>query len=135
MPRPQPGAAPDGAIVPRVHVTAAGAGVAATPSARRRQIGERIRRRLENSLPRDAPLGARVRELSVIQDEQGYLCETLLEPDGTIRLIEHNCAIYYVASGTGAARQAEVELFREVLDADVVRETHIASGDRSCSYR
>jgi predicted ArsR family transcriptional regulator len=104
-------------------------------AARRRQIGERIRRRLGERLPGEAPLGARVRELSVIQDEQGYLCETLLEPDGTIRLLEHNCAIYHVASGTRAACQAELELFREVLDADVVRESHIASGDRSCTYR
>jgi predicted ArsR family transcriptional regulator len=104
-------------------------------AARRRQIGERIRRRLADRLPGEAPLAARVRELSVIQDEQGYLSETLLEPDGTIRLLEHNCAIYNVANGTGAACQAELELFREVLDADVVRETHIASGDRCCTYR
>jgi predicted ArsR family transcriptional regulator len=104
-------------------------------AARRRQIGDRIRRRLEDRLPSEAALAVRVRELSVIQDEQGYLCETVLEPDGTIRLLEHNCAIYNVANGTGAACQAELELFREVLDADVVRESHIASGDRCCTYR
>ncbi len=104
-------------------------------AARRRQIGERIRRRLADRLPGGAPLAARVHELSVIQDQQGYLCETKLEPDGTIRLLEHNCAIYHVASSTGAACQAELDLFREVLDADVVRETHIASGDRCCTYR
>jgi len=104
-------------------------------AARRRQIGDRIRQRLADALPEDAPLAARVRELSVIQDQQGYLCETLLEPDGTIRLLEHNCAIYHVANGTGSACKAELDLFREVLDADVVRETHIASGDRCCTYR
>lgn len=104
-------------------------------AARRRQLGEHIRRRLADRLPNDAPLAARVRELSVIQDQQGYLCETLLEPDGTVRLREHNCAIYHVASVAGAACEAELDLFRDVLDADVVRETHIASGDRCCSYR
>jgi predicted ArsR family transcriptional regulator len=104
-------------------------------AARRRQIGDRIRAQMAEKLPKGAPLAARVRELSVIQDQQGYLCETLLEPDGTIRLLEHNCAIYHVAKGTGAACQAELELFREVLDADVVRESHIASGDRCCTYR
>jgi predicted ArsR family transcriptional regulator len=104
-------------------------------AARRRQIGDRIRRQLSDRIKPDAPLSARVRELSVIQDEQGYLCETVLEVDGTIRLLEHNCAIYHVARGTGAACAAELELFREVLGADVVRETHIASGDRSCTYR
>jgi predicted ArsR family transcriptional regulator len=104
-------------------------------AARRRQLGERIRRRLGERLPREAPLAVRVRELSVIQDEQGYLCETRLEPDGSIRLLEHNCAIYHVATGARTACDAELELFREVLDADVVRETHIASGDRCCTYR
>ena len=104
-------------------------------AARRRQIGDRIKRHLSERVKADAPLSARVRELSVIQDQQGYLCETILEPDGTIRLLEHNCAIYHVARGTAAACEAELELFREVLGAEVVRETHIASGDRSCTYR
>jgi predicted ArsR family transcriptional regulator len=104
-------------------------------AARRRQIGDRIRRRLADRLPKNAPLAARVRELSVIQDEQGYLCETVLEPDGTIRLREHNCAIYNVATGSHAACAAELQLFRDVLGADVVRETHIASGDRCCTYK
>jgi predicted ArsR family transcriptional regulator len=104
-------------------------------AARRRQIGDRIRRQLSDRVKPDAPLSARVRELSVIQDEQGYLCETVLAIDGTIRLLEHNCAIYHVARGTSAACDAELALFRDVLGADVVRETHIASGDRACTYR
>jgi predicted ArsR family transcriptional regulator len=104
-------------------------------AARRRQIVDRIRERLVQRVPKKSSLAARVRELSVIQDEQGYLCETLLAPDGTIRLREHNCAIYNVASTNRTACAAELELFREVLGADVVRETHIASGDRSCTYK
>jgi predicted ArsR family transcriptional regulator len=104
-------------------------------AARRRQIGESVRRKLAERVAPDAPLSDRVRELAVIQDEQGYLAETRLEPDGTIRLLEHNCAIYHVARGAAAACQAELELFREVLGAEVVRETHIASGDRCCTYR
>jgi predicted ArsR family transcriptional regulator len=104
-------------------------------AARRRQIGERVRRKLAERVGHDAPLSARVRELAVIQDEQGYLADTTLEPDGTIRLREHNCAIYHVAQGAAAACQAELDLFREILGAQVVRETHIASGDRCCTYR
>ena len=52
-----------------------------------------------------------------------------------VRLIEHNCAIFQVAHGTPAACAAEVALFRDVLDADVERVTHIAAGDRCCTYR
>lgn len=104
-------------------------------AARRRQIGERVRRQLAERVGADAPLATRVRELAVIQDQQGYLADTTLGPDGTIRLREHNCAIYHVARGAAAACNAELDLFREILGASVVRETHIASGDRCCTYR
>jgi DeoR family transcriptional regulator, suf operon transcriptional repressor len=103
--------------------------------ARRRQIGERVRRDLDDRVGPDAPLVERVRALAVLQDEQGYLADVQIDPDGTVRLREHNCAILDVARGEVAACKAELELFREVLGADVVRETHIASGDRCCSYR
>ncbi len=103
--------------------------------ARRRQLSDRIRARFATRLEADAPLSERVRELAVLQDEQGYLCRADVADDGVIRLREHNCAIYHVAMGLSAACDAELQLFREVLDADVVRETHIAAGDRFCSYR
>ncbi len=83
----------------------------------------------------EAPLLERVRELSVIQGDQGYLADATLDADGTIRLSEHNCAIYHIAAGSPAACQAELELFTEILGAEVVREQHIASGDRCCTYR
>jgi predicted ArsR family transcriptional regulator len=103
--------------------------------ARRRQIGDRVRRELDDRVGAEAPFVDRVRALAAIQDEQGYLADAVLEPDGSIRLREHNCAILDVARGQAAACDAELALFREVLGADVVRETHIASGDRCCSYR
>jgi len=103
--------------------------------ARRRQIGARVRRELDERVGPDAPLIDRVRALAVLQDEQGYLADAVIEADGTIRLREHNCAIFDVARGQRSACDAELDLFREVLGADVVRDTHIASGDRCCSYR
>lgn len=104
-------------------------------AARRRQVGALVRRRFAERVRSGAPLHERVRELAVIQDEQGYLGEVEIDGDGTIRLREHNCAIYHVAHQTPRACEAELELFRDVLGADVVRETHIAAGDRCCSYR
>jgi len=104
-------------------------------AARRRQLGSRVRERMAESIGSEASLLDRVRELAVIQADHGYLADTVLGPDGTIRLREHNCAIYHIAEGSPAACQAELELFSEVLGADVVREQHIASGDRCCQYR
>jgi predicted ArsR family transcriptional regulator len=103
--------------------------------ARRRQIGDRVRRQLDDRVGPGAPFIDRVRELAVIQDELGYLANAEVDFDGTIRLREHNCAILDVARGERSACEAELDLFRDVLGADVVRETHIASGDRCCSYR
>jgi len=103
--------------------------------ARRRMATERVRERLAERLPTGASMVDRARELAVIQDEQGYLAEAVLGSDGVIRIVEHNCAIHHVATGAEAACRAELELFREVLGADVERETHIVSGDRCCTYR
>lgn len=104
-------------------------------TARRRQLGDRVREHMTERVTPEAPLIERVRELAVIQGDQGYLAEASVGTDGSIRLREHNCAIYHIAAGSPAACQAELELFREILGADVVREQHIASGDRCCSYR
>ena len=102
---------------------------------RRQLIADQVRSRLAERLPADAPLEARVRELAVIQDEQGYLSNATVDGDGAIRLHECNCAIFGIASVSSAPCDAEMDLFRDVLGADVVRETHIASGDRTCTYR
>ena len=103
-------------------------------AARRRQIGDRIRRRMAEQLPEDAPVADRVRVLAVLQDQAGYLAEAIIGPDGTLRLREHNCAIDKISRRTSAACDAELDLFRELLGAGVTRESHIASGDRCCTY-
>lgn len=102
---------------------------------RRRHTRERLGRRLADRLAPDASLIDRARELAVIQDEQGYLAEAIVSADGVIRLVERNCAIHRIAADHRAACQAELELFRDLLGADVERETHIAAGDRCCTYR
>ena len=102
---------------------------------RRRLARERLHDRMAERLPPGAPISDRVRELAVIQDEQGYLAEAVVSADGVIRIVERNCAIHRVVSDHAAACQAELDLFRELLGADVERESHIASGDRCCSYR
>jgi predicted ArsR family transcriptional regulator len=104
-------------------------------AARRRQIGDRIRRRMAEQLPADAGLVDRVRFLAVLQDTAGYLAEALVGDDGSIRLREHNCAIDKISRRTTAACDAELDLFRELLGPGVERETHIAAGDRCCTFQ
>jgi predicted ArsR family transcriptional regulator len=103
-------------------------------AARRRQAEARLRQRMDASLPSDAPLEDRVRELARLQDELGYVSEARVDADG-IRLLEHNCAVLDVARGMPVACRSELELFREVLGVNLVRERHIAAGDRCCEYR
>src|SRR3954451_18252779 len=104
-------------------------------AARRRQLGDRVREQMSERIASDAPLAERVHELAVIQANNGYLADAVLAVDGTVRLRDPNCAIYNTTKGSPAACKAELDLFAEVLGADVVREDHIASGDRCCSYR
>jgi predicted ArsR family transcriptional regulator len=102
---------------------------------RRRLTGDRVRQRLADRLPLTSSVVERARELATIQDELGYLAEVAIGSDGVIRLVERNCAIHHVAAGNGAACQAELDLFRDVLGVRVERETHIVGGDRCCTYR
>jgi predicted ArsR family transcriptional regulator len=103
-------------------------------AARRRQIGDRMRRRMAERLPDESTLEDRVHVLAVLQNEAGYLAEAVVGADGQLRLREHNCAIDKIARRTQAPCEAELALFQELLGPDVVRESHIASGDRCCSY-
>jgi len=103
-------------------------------AARRRQAEARLRDRIRTSLPDDAPLIDRLAVVAGLQDELGYLAEAQVDGD-ELRLVEHNCAVLDVARRIPAACNAELDLFRTVLGVDLVREHHIASGDRCCSYR
>ena len=102
--------------------------------ARRAQLKSRITQRLAERLPHNATLWERVREVASYQDETGYLGRAVRDPDGTIRLREHNCAISGVSVPYPIACEEELALFGDVLGATVTRECHIASGGRSCTY-
>jgi predicted ArsR family transcriptional regulator len=102
--------------------------------ARRRQLGIQLRERIDD-LGSGGTLDDRARVLAAHQDELGYLAEVVRGDDGVLRVIERNCAIHRVAGPGSPACDAELALFSEVLGTNVVRETHIPSGDRCCTYR
>ena len=102
--------------------------------ARREILRARIGHRIEERLPANATLWEKVKEVASYEDETGYLGRATRDADGTIRLHEHNCAIYGVSGTYQIACAAELQLFGEVLGAKVTRECHIAPGARSCTY-
>ncbi len=99
---------------------------------RRRAQAAGIRARMSDRGLDSAPLFERVQEVAAIQDGLGYLCD--VTRDRGIRLHERNCPILQVAASLRAPCESELLLFEDVLEADVERETHIASGDRACTY-
>ena len=78
----------------------------------------------------------RVRELTGILEEDGYLAESVLAEDGSWLVIEHNCAILDVARRYGAACTSELAFLRAAMpDAEVQRVKHKMAGDFVCAYR
>ncbi len=81
-------------------------------------------------------LEAKVDELTRILDEDGYLASWTPQPDGSFLVVEHNCAIWAVASRYGQACSSEIEFIQSVLEpAHVERTSHMIEGDRRCAYR
>ncbi|MGH9264655.1 MAG: helix-turn-helix transcriptional regulator [Acidimicrobiales bacterium] len=99
----------------------------------------RGQRRLEGAQPRLANAGdslaARVAELARILDEDGYLASSEARPDGTFRIVEHNCAVLDVAERYGQACTSEIAFLRRALpDARVERVSHMIAGAHACAY-
>lgn len=108
------------------------------PDLLERIFKRRAARRIEAARKRLAPLVSfddRVRELTRILDEDGYLADFEALPDGTYRITEHNCAIFGVALRYGQACSSEIEFIRAALpDANVERVAHMIAGAHVCAY-
>lgn len=97
----------------------------------------RGRRRLECTEARLAgrSFAERVRELTKVLDEDGYLAEAMEGDDGSWRIVEHNCAILTVAQRYGHACSSELDYIRAALpDATVERVAHLLAGGHVCAY-
>jgi predicted ArsR family transcriptional regulator len=101
--------------------------------ARRRRATALLRGHFEERGIAQEPLAVRVRELAAWHDEHGFAADTS-ETRG-LRLCFHNCPILRIATASPAACDAELRLISDALDADVERESLIATGARRCIYR
>ena len=110
-----------------------------SPELLERVFERRRERRVAGAVERLSGLGfeERVRELTRILDEDGYLAEVVQAPGepGVFRVVEHNCAILGVAARYGQACVSEIDFIRTVLpDAEVERVAHMMAGARQCAY-
>jgi predicted ArsR family transcriptional regulator len=108
------------------------------PETVNRLFARRRDARTANALARldGLDLPQKVAELTQILDEDGYLAGWEAEADGTFLIVEHNCAIWAVASRYGQACNSEIEFIQAVLEpAHVERVSHMIDGAKRCAYR
>ena len=79
-------------------------------------------------------LRRRVAEMAKIMTGAGYMAEWEQLDHRTFQITEHNCAIACVAQQCQQACVCELSMFRELLQATVSRQEHIAAGDPCCRY-
>ncbi|ATM93940.1 putative transcriptional regulator [Yersinia frederiksenii] len=77
----------------------------------------------------------RVKRLVAIRSQEGYMAESHTQADGSILLIENHCPICAAATVCQGFCRAELDVFRQALQAPVTRTEHILSGSRRCVYR
>ena len=82
----------------------------------------------------DAPPARRREVVRRALAEGGFMAEWHPELQG-FRLIEHHCAIRAVAERFPEICAAEARFLREVLGAEVERETHMLDGCIACEYK
>jgi predicted ArsR family transcriptional regulator len=78
---------------------------------------------------------ARIRRLAELLDEMGYDARVERLADGSYLLTEWNCPQPDVAREFGQVCDRELIAYRELLGAEVFRESRIASGASRCAYR
>lgn len=109
----------------------------ADPALLDRIFDKRGARRLARARERTAglPFPEKVRTVTALLDEDGYLAAFEALPDGTFRITEHNCAVLEVARKYGQACRTEIAFLRAALpEADVTRVAHMIAGQHVCAY-
>lgn len=89
---------------------------------------------LEQRLSGAATFDERVKALAEGMDELGYLADWEQTGPGAYVVNQYNCAIQRIASTFPQVCHHELETYRRLLDADVRRSCHLASGDHMCCY-
>ncbi|WP_237385992.1 helix-turn-helix transcriptional regulator [Xenorhabdus sp. Sc-CR9] len=80
-------------------------------------------------------LQERVERLVAIRSREGYMAHyDVDEKDGSILFFENHCPICFAAKICQGFCRTELNVFREILQANVERTEFILSGNRRCAY-
>lgn len=90
----------------------------------------------EAALADRASLRDKVAGLVELRTAEGYMADWTEAADGSLLLVENHCPICAAATACQGFCRAELDVFRAVLgpETEVVRNEHIVSGGRRCSY-
>lgn len=95
---------------------------------------DELAQQLGEAVPTGLPLPVRLERLAGRLSEQGF--DAVIESEGEqLYLVQRNCPNRTVAQKYKALCQAELELYRAVLDRSVERDRTIACGQGTCRYR
>jgi len=94
----------------------------------------RTRATLEHRLANAGSLEERVRVLAQAMDEFGYLVTCQRLDESTFIVSQYHCPIRDVAAMFPAACRLEVEMYRDLLGAEVERCCYLLAGDHRCCY-
>lgn len=79
-------------------------------------------------------LAARLEQLTHLREADGYMSSWEPGEDNTFILREANCPIFHVAENCDSACNHDVLLLESLLDAKLVRTSHLTHGDGACCY-
>ncbi|TBL81154.1 helix-turn-helix transcriptional regulator [Paenibacillus thalictri] len=96
---------------------------------RKKKLISRYGQRMEGK-----ELKQRVAELAEIQNSNGYMVEWEQDGEGNYVFKEHNCPISQVANQYNHACACELNMFEQLLSADVKRTECLAKGGTKCIY-
>lgn len=86
------------------------------------------------SLGSEKDLESKVKLLAEMRDQEGYMARYEKEGENYL-LIEDHCPICTAATACQGFCAAELNTFREVLDAKVSRVEHVLNNGRRCTYK
>ncbi len=79
-------------------------------------------------------LNERLDQVTKLREADGYMSTWEQCDDGTFVLRESNCPIIHAVKSYECACNNDLVILSELLNAKVVRRTHLSDGDNSCSY-